>query len=45
VCTRVSLLNFCITRVGLEDQLLGLVVAQERPDLEEDKARLILQGE
>jgi hypothetical protein len=40
----VSLLNFCITRVGLEDQALGVVVAKERPDLEEDKARLILQG-
>ncbi len=39
------LLNFCITPVGLEDQLLGVVVAKERPDLEEDKARLIVQSE
>jgi hypothetical protein len=44
VCTRVCLLNFCITPTGLEDQLLGVVVAKERPDLEEDKARLIVQG-
>lgn len=44
VCTRVCLLNFCITPTGLEDQLLGVVVAKERPDLEEDKARLIIQG-
>ncbi|GFH31516.1 uncharacterized protein HaLaN_30577, partial [Haematococcus lacustris] len=26
------------------DQLLGMTVAKERPDLEEDKARLIVQG-
>jgi len=44
VCTRVCLLNFCITPTGLEDQLLGVVVAKERPDLEEDKAKLIVQG-
>ncbi|KAJ9518808.1 hypothetical protein QJQ45_026081, partial [Haematococcus lacustris] len=44
VCTRVCLLNFCITPTGLEDQLLGMTVAKERPDLEEDKARLIVQG-
>ena len=28
--TKVSLLNFMITPEGLEDQLLGLVVAKER---------------
>ena len=28
---------------GLQDQLLGIVVAQERPDLEEEKSALILQ--
>lgn len=44
VCTRVCLLNFSITPTGLEDQLLGVVVAKERPDLEEDKAKLIVQG-
>lgn len=45
VCAKCVLLNFCITRAGLEDQLLGVVVAKERPDLEEDKARLIVAGE
>ena len=45
VCTKVCLLNFMITPTGLEDQLLGLVVAKERPDLEEDKNRVILQSE
>lgn len=41
---QVTLLNFGITREGLEDQLLGIVVAQERPDLQEEKARLVLAG-
>jgi len=44
LCTRVTLLNFMITMEGLTDQLLGLVVAKERPDLEEEKNQLILQG-
>ncbi|KXZ43278.1 hypothetical protein GPECTOR_96g744 [Gonium pectorale] len=44
VCTRVVLLNFCITPTGLEDQLLGIVVAKERPELEEEKNKLILTG-
>ena len=38
-----SLLNFMTTPEGLEDQLLGIVVAKERPDLEEDKNKLIIQ--
>ena len=32
VATKVSLLNFMITPEGLEDQLLGIVVAKERWD-------------
>ena len=41
---KVTLLNFMITQEGLQDQLLGIVVAQERPDLEEEKSALTLQG-
>lgn len=41
---KVTLLNFMITPEGLEDQLLGIVVARERPELEEEKNALILQG-
>ena len=41
---QVSLLAFMTTREGLEDQLLGIVVAKERPELEEEKGRLILAG-
>lgn len=33
-----------ITPTGLEDQLLGIVVAKERPDLESEKNALIVQG-
>jgi hypothetical protein len=29
---------------GLEDQLLGIVVAAERPELEEEKNKLITMG-
>ena len=32
---------FMITPAGLEDQLLGIVVKEERPDLEEQKAEII----
>eukprot|EP00899_Mesostigma_viride_P012092 jgi/Mesvir1/20884/Mv07961-RA.1 len=42
--TKVTLLNFMITQEGLVDQLLGIVVAKERPELEEQKNALILQG-
>lgn len=33
-----------ITYEGLNDQLLGILVKKERPDLEEEKERLILEG-
>lgn len=32
-----TLINFTVTREGLEDQLLAEVVAKERPDLEKTK--------
>ncbi|EDV24937.1 uncharacterized protein TRIADDRAFT_25541, partial [Trichoplax adhaerens] len=44
VATKVSLLNFMITPEGLEDQLLGLVVAREKPELEEQRNALIVQS-
>ncbi|KAG8348375.1 dynein heavy chain [Trypanosoma vivax] len=37
----VSLLNFFITRSGLEDQILGKTVEKERSDLEQEKQKLI----
>lgn len=44
MAVKVTLLNFMITPIGLEDQLLGIVVAKERPDLESEKNQLIVQG-
>ena len=36
-----TMVNFTVTEQGLEDQLLALVVKIERPDLEEQRAKLI----
>ena len=38
-----TLINFTVTRTGLEDQLLAEVVKADRPDLEEQKAELTRQ--
>lgn len=38
---KVTLLNFMITQEGLADQLLGVTVAQERPDLEAQRQALV----
>jgi len=38
-----TLINFTVTRDGLEEQLLAAVVAKERPDLEKLKANLTHQ--
>eukprot|EP00606_Chrysophyceae_sp_TOSAG23-5_P000032 GSChrysophyteH2.ASY1.ANO1.271.1 assembled CDS len=44
VSVKVTLLNFMITPEGLQDQLLGIVVSQERPDLEEQRNALIIES-
>ncbi|KYM93367.1 Dynein heavy chain 7, axonemal [Cyphomyrmex costatus] len=44
VVVKVTLLNFMITPGGLDDQLLGIVVAKEKPELESEKNQLIVQG-
>uniref|UniRef100_A0A8C9SYH1 Dynein axonemal heavy chain 1 n=1 Tax=Scleropages formosus TaxID=113540 RepID=A0A8C9SYH1_SCLFO len=41
ISTKVTLINFTL---GLEDQLLGRVVVEERPDLEEAKNQLIVSN-
>lgn len=38
-----TLINFTVTEKGLEDQLLTLIVKKERPDLAEEKERLVKQ--
>ncbi|XP_074961219.1 dynein axonemal heavy chain 3 [Phalacrocorax aristotelis] len=44
VAVKVCLLNFMITPLGLQDQLLGIVAAEEKPELEEKKNKLIIEG-
>ncbi|XP_050390512.1 dynein axonemal heavy chain 1 [Patella vulgata] len=44
VSTKVTIVNFTLSPSGLEDQLLGTVVAEERPDLEEAKNQLIISN-
>eukprot|EP00931_Biecheleriopsis_adriatica_P059471 TRINITY_DN3558_c0_g2_i1.p1 TRINITY_DN3558_c0_g2~~TRINITY_DN3558_c0_g2_i1.p1 ORF type:complete len:4446 (+),score=1220.06 TRINITY_DN3558_c0_g2_i1:273-13340(+) len=44
IAVKVTLLNFMITVVGLQDQILNIVVQAERPELAEEKARLVLEG-
>eukprot|EP00930_Biecheleria_cincta_P008311 TRINITY_DN10972_c0_g5_i1.p1 TRINITY_DN10972_c0_g5~~TRINITY_DN10972_c0_g5_i1.p1 ORF type:complete len:3933 (-),score=932.09 TRINITY_DN10972_c0_g5_i1:47-11569(-) len=38
---KVTLLNFAITPEGLQDQMLGIVVAKEQPEMEEKKQELV----
>ncbi|XP_064624417.1 dynein axonemal heavy chain 3-like [Lineus longissimus] len=44
IAVKVCLLNFMITPQGLEDQLLGIVAAKEKPELEEKKNELIVES-
>ncbi|GBF98747.1 dynein heavy chain axonemal [Raphidocelis subcapitata] len=44
VTVKVSLLNFFVTPEGLEDQLLGVTVDKERPDLSSLKGQLVLSN-
>jgi dynein heavy chain, axonemal len=41
VCIKVTVINFTVTTVGLEDQLLGDVVLLERPDVQENLNKLV----
>jgi dynein heavy chain len=42
VCVKVSLVNFTITPAGLEDQLLGVIVVEELPEMEAKKNSLVV---
>jgi len=44
ISVKVTLLNFMITSQGLQDQLLGIVAAKEKPELEEKKNELIVES-
>ncbi|XP_043512192.1 dynein axonemal heavy chain 2 [Frieseomelitta varia] len=41
ISTKTTLCNFAIKEQGLEDQLLGIVVRKEKPQLEEQKDNLV----
>lgn len=42
-CVKVNLLNFMATEEGLQDQMLGIVVAKEEPVLETQREKLVLE--
>jgi dynein heavy chain len=39
---QVNVINFTVTRSGLEEQLLSDVVSKEKPDIENRKNRLLI---
>ncbi|XP_045466215.1 dynein axonemal heavy chain 7-like isoform X2 [Harmonia axyridis] len=43
VFNKVTIINFALTLDGLQDQLLGIVVAVEKPELQQLKEELIVQ--
>jgi len=43
IAAQTTLVNFCVTEKGLEDQLLALVVDHERQDLQEQASQLVRQ--
>lgn len=43
ICITVTLVNFLVTEVGLEDQLLAEIVAIELPELEKQRVDLIVR--
>mmetsp|Transcript_28687 Transcript_28687/g.25685 ORF Transcript_28687/g.25685 Transcript_28687/m.25685 type:complete len:274 (-) Transcript_28687:2206-3027(-) len=44
ISTKITLVNFKITKEGLDDQLLEITVNKEKPDLEEQRSKLIVEG-
>jgi dynein heavy chain len=41
VFAKAAIVNFAVKEKGLENQLLGIIVKRERPDLEEQKSQLV----
>lgn len=42
VCIKVTLINFTVTFVGLEEQLLGDVVIKEKPEVEAQRDKIVI---
>jgi dynein heavy chain len=43
VSAKTTVVNFAVTEIGLEEQLLALVVNEEEPDLESRKSELVIK--
>ena len=43
IAAQTTLVNFCVTETGLEEQLLAAVVVHEQPALQEQAAALVKQ--
>ena len=43
IVAQTTLVNFCVTEEGMEEQLLAVVVDHERPDLQQAAASLTAQ--
>eukprot|EP00397_Hematodinium_sp_SG-2012_P000140 GEMP01000140.1.p1 GENE.GEMP01000140.1~~GEMP01000140.1.p1 ORF type:complete len:2733 (+),score=458.69 GEMP01000140.1:292-8199(+) len=43
ICIKVTIINFTVTLNGLEDQLVSEVLGNERPELTEQKSKLVVQ--
>merc|ERR1719433_1800336 len=44
ICVQVTLLNFMVTPEGLEDQMLGILVAKEEPEVEKKRQNLVIES-
>eukprot|EP00928_Gymnodinium_smaydae_P068047 TRINITY_DN5109_c0_g5_i1.p1 TRINITY_DN5109_c0_g5~~TRINITY_DN5109_c0_g5_i1.p1 ORF type:complete len:4182 (+),score=1201.92 TRINITY_DN5109_c0_g5_i1:1381-13926(+) len=44
ICVQVTLLNFMVTPDGLQDQLLGYLVAKEEPEVEKKRVNLVIES-
>merc|ERR1719163_1229089 len=44
ICVQVTLLNFMVTPDGLQDQMLGVLVAAEEPEVEKKRQNLVVES-
>merc|ERR1719450_227890 len=44
ICVQVTLLNFMVTPDGLQDQMLGVLVAKEEPEVEKKRVNLVIES-
>eukprot|EP00927_Polykrikos_kofoidii_P046388 TRINITY_DN40623_c0_g4_i1.p1 TRINITY_DN40623_c0_g4~~TRINITY_DN40623_c0_g4_i1.p1 ORF type:complete len:2568 (-),score=563.58 TRINITY_DN40623_c0_g4_i1:159-7829(-) len=44
ICVQVTLLNFMVTPDGLQDQMLGILVAKEEPEVEKKRQNLVIES-